>query len=173
VTKPVAHPKKRGRKSKYGQHDPVTIASVLGRLGGTDVQLCEALGIDRKSLHVWKQANPELIHTLKSAKEKADAEVEKSLFQRALGYTHPEIHISNYKGEITKTKVVKHYPPSEVACIFWLKNRRPDLWRDVSRHEVTGKDGGPVQVEQMNSAQLEAELIARGEVPWLPVLKRS
>jgi hypothetical protein len=28
-------------------------------------------------------------------------------------------------------------PPNVTACIFWLKNRRSDLWRD--RHEIANK----------------------------------
>ena len=32
------------------------------------------------------------------------------------------------------------------ACIFWLKNRRPDLWRDVTRQQQTGRDGGPIKI---------------------------
>ena len=32
---------------------------------------------------------------------------------------------------------VEHVPPSDVACIFWLKNRRPDLWRDTHQLEHT------------------------------------
>jgi len=31
--------------------------------------------------------------------------------------------------------------PDVTAQIFWLKNRRPDLWRDASRHEMTGPNG--------------------------------
>ena len=32
--------------------------------------------------------------------------------------------------KIVKTPIRKRYPPDVVACIFWLKNRRPDIWRD-------------------------------------------
>jgi hypothetical protein len=41
----------------------------------------------------------------------------------------------------------QHYPPDTVACIFWLKNRRPDLWRDKVGLEHTGPGGGPIQTE--------------------------
>ena len=32
--------------------------------------------------------------------------------------------------------VRKYYPPDVTACIYWTKNRMPDRWRDVQRHEV-------------------------------------
>jgi hypothetical protein len=64
-----------------------------------------------------------------------------------MGYSHPDVHVSNYQGEITVTPLVKHYAPDPVACIFWLKNRRPDLWRDKVDHSLTGKDGGPIIIK--------------------------
>ena len=31
---------------------------------------------------------------------------------------------------------VEHYPPDTTALIYWLKNRRPDRWRDVQNIEA-------------------------------------
>jgi hypothetical protein len=39
---------------------------------------------------------------------------------------------------------VEHAPPDTTAAIFWLKNRRREEWRDVSSHEQTGPNGGPI-----------------------------
>ena len=39
---------------------------------------------------------------------------------------------------------VEHVPPDTTAAIFWLKNRRREESRDVSRHEQTGPNGGPI-----------------------------
>lgn len=82
----------------------------------------------------------------------ADAEVGERLFQRACGYSHPDVHISNYQGAITQTEITKHYAPDTTACIFWLKNRRPDLWRD--RMEHTGRDGGPIETREVTDDEL-------------------
>ncbi|EFB1429709.1 terminase, partial [Escherichia coli] len=41
----------------------------------------------------------------------------------------------------------KYYPPDTTAAIFWLKNRQKDKWRDKVDHELTGKDGGAIQIE--------------------------
>jgi hypothetical protein len=52
-----------------------------------------------------------------------------SLYKRATGYEHDEVHISSYQGEITKTGIVKHYAPDTAAIMAWLNNRRPDQFR--------------------------------------------
>jgi hypothetical protein len=54
-----------------------------------------------------------------------------SLYQRACGYTHKEEKVFCNQGEITTHVVDKHYPPETTACVFWLKNRKPDDWRDL------------------------------------------
>lgn len=41
----------------------------------------------------------------------------------------------------------KAAPPDTTAIIFFLKNRRPDLWRDKQEHAHSGVDGGPVPVQ--------------------------
>jgi hypothetical protein len=37
---------------------------------------------------------------------------------------------------VVRETVRKYYPPDVTACIYWTKNRMPDRWRDVQRHEV-------------------------------------
>lgn len=32
-------------------------------------------------------------------------------------------------------------PPDTTSCIFWLKNRQKDKWRDKTEQEVTVNDG--------------------------------
>ncbi len=113
----------------------------MAKLGATDTEMAQALKVSRSTLSLWKTKNKTFSDTLKAAKEEMDSEVEKSLLQRARGYSHPDVHISNYKGEITETMITKHYPPSEVACIFWLKNRQPDKWRERQAMELTGPGG--------------------------------
>jgi hypothetical protein len=82
------------------------------------------------TLNNWKHEHPAFLDALKAGKELADANVSESLYRRATGYSHPDVHVSNFQGAITITPIVKHYPPDPTSMIFWLKNRRPDLWRD-------------------------------------------
>jgi len=118
-----------GRKPKIKEINLKQV-EVLGELGLTDVEMAKALGIAKSTLNNYKSKYPEFMDSLKRGKEVADERVVRSLFQRALGYSHPEVHISNYQGVITITPIIKHYPPDPVSMIFWLKNRRPEQWRD-------------------------------------------
>lgn len=112
-------------------------------LGATDKQLARILGIGVRTLHRWKKDHPEFMDALSEGKDEADQKVIESLFRRATGYSHPDVHITNYQGVITQTAITKHYPPDTTAAIFWLKNRKPDEWRD--RQEHTGAGGGPIE----------------------------
>ncbi|WP_442592481.1 terminase [Parapusillimonas sp. JC17] len=122
-------------------------AEKLCRLGATDKEMADFFGVTEKTINNWKKAHPQFLQALKAGKQLADAEVADKLFQRAIGYSHPDVHVSNYQGEITITPLTKHYPPDPTSMIFWLKNRRPDLWRD--KPEPTDEDGNatPVKVE--------------------------
>ena len=39
-----------------------------------------------------------------------------ALYERAIGYTHPEVKINVYEGEVITTRVLKHYPPDKQAA---------------------------------------------------------
>jgi hypothetical protein len=102
--------------------------------------------VTEQTLNNWKLIHSEFFEALKTAKEEADSRVKESLYRRALGYSHDEVHVSNYEGKITLTPIVKHYPPDTTACIFWLKNRRPQEWRDIKAVEHGGAGGGALQI---------------------------
>jgi hypothetical protein len=118
-------------------------AEKLCLLGATDDDLAAFFEVGQRTIRRWKTAHPEFMAALKVGKDQADDRVVRSLFQRAMGYSHPDVHVSNFKGDVTVTPITKHYPPDTTACIFWLKNRQPAAWRD--RVEHTGKDGGPIE----------------------------
>lgn len=102
----------------------------LCKLGLVDKEIAKFFEISEQTLNNWKAKHPEFMESLKGAKTFADAEVAAKLFHRATGYEHPEIDIRVIDGQIIQTQLIKHYAPDTTAAIFWLKNRRPDLWRD-------------------------------------------
>jgi hypothetical protein len=53
-----------------------------------------------------------------------------------VGYSYDTEKIFVYEGEPVRVPYVEHVPPDTTACIFWLKNRRKDLWRDRFDHTV-------------------------------------
>ena len=161
ATKPAkAKPSTKGKPNKRGRGQPSAYraeycewARKLAKLGATDKDLAEAFEVTEQTVNNWKIAHPDFFESLKDGKARADAEVASKLFHRATGYQHPEDDIKNVNGQIIITPMIKHYPPDTTAAIFWLKNRRPDLWRDKVEQEHTGPGGGPVAVVTMGKEE--------------------
>lgn len=148
------------KKAKMGRPTRLTekakkVLKTMAEKGLTEKEMALCLDIDLSTLTKWKQRHADFFTSLKKWKLKADVEVEKSLFMRAKGFKVPAVHISNYQGDITETPIDKYYPPETIAAIFWLKNRQPDRWRD--RKEITGADGGPMQVNLIDYGKLPKE----------------
>jgi len=121
---------KSGRKTRYNKTMPIA-AQFIARAGVIDKDIAKILGIAESTLHKWKQDHPEFAKAIKKGKEEPDDKVVSALYQRALGYEHAEDKIFQFEGMPVVVPTIKHYAPSTTACIFWLKNRRPEEWRDV------------------------------------------
>lgn len=137
---------KVGRPSKY-QPEVVEQAYKLCLLGATDKEMADFFGVAESTFNLWKKEHKEFSESLKRGKMIADANVANRLYQRALGYSHPEDKIFNDNGTPLIVPTTKHYPPDPTSAIFWLKNRRKEQWRDKQEHEHTGADGGPIIVK--------------------------
>lgn len=135
-----------GRPTDYREEYNVQ-AYKLCLLGATDKELADFFETSEVTLNAWKKSHPEFLKSLKEGKDDADSVVAQSLFKRANGYSHSAVKIvaDSKTGTSLAVPYTEHYPPDTVACIFWLKNRQKGKWRD--RNEVTGADGGPIQVE--------------------------
>ena len=110
--KPKDQLQKRGRKSDF-RPEYILIAKACARFGAIEDEIANELNIGPATLDRWKQKYPEFRCALKAGKEASDDRVERSLYQLAIGWN----------GQ----------PPNTTAAIFWLKNRRPDRWRDVQQ----------------------------------------
>lgn len=107
------------------------------RDGLTDEQIAANMGIATSTLYEWKKQHSEISEVLKKGKEVVDRQVENALLKRALGYRYKETTrelITDKQTGLSKlvvTKVVeKEVIPDTTAQIFWLKNRKPEEWRD-------------------------------------------
>ncbi|MBC8630276.1 helix-turn-helix domain-containing protein [[Eubacterium] tenue] len=116
-------------KSKYFTHvEPkLTLIEGWARDGLTDEQIAKNLGINIATFYRYKKDYCEFCESLKRGKEIVDYEVENALLKRALGYEYDEVTYEH--GKETK-RVTKQVAPDTTAQIFWLKNRRPEQWRD-------------------------------------------
>ena len=124
-------------KSSY-----IEMAQKLARMGATDAEMADFFDVSERTVQTWKKQHPEFLQALKGGKLEADARVTDALYRRAIGYSHADVDIrvvSQGQGgvsEVVQTPIIKHFPPDTTACIFWLKNRRRDEWRDHPVKEV-------------------------------------
>lgn len=131
------------------------------RDGLIDEQIAENMGIVPSTLYRWKNEHEEISEALKKGKEVVDRQVENALLKRALGYSYEEVtkeicenpETGNLEMKITK-KVKKEVVPDTTAQIFWLKNRRPDKWRDKQSMEHSGDVTVRNQYENMTEEEL-------------------
>ncbi len=101
----------KGKYQKWLTPEGLLLLEGWARDGLTDEQIAKKIGISRKTLNDWKNNYSDICDTLKKGKEVVDYQVENALLNSALD------------GNTT-------------AQIFWLKNRRPDKWRDKQKEEA-------------------------------------
>jgi len=141
--------KKMGRPTRFTSELKLK-AEKLSRRGFTDKEVAEFVNINEISITRWKHKHPDFSMSLKMWKESSNEKVKLSLFERACGYSHAEDKIFNDGGEPMIVPTIKHYPPDTTACIFWLKNRLPEEWRDRNETVFPGKDGEPQDIGMGN-----------------------
>lgn len=126
--------------------------------GLTDEQIAHNMGIAPATLYEWKKAYSEIAESLKKSKEVADRIIENALYERAKGIHKTlkkpikvkQVIYSQEGRKMAEKEVIQYadeevyYPPDVTAAIFWLKNRKPDEWRDkrqVEEHIELESDG--------------------------------
>lgn len=117
-----------GRPTKF-KEEYIEQAFRLALLGCTDAEMADVFGVTEQTLNNWKVSQPGFFESIKNGKTPADAVVATSLYDRARGYAHEDVHISNFQGQITVTPITKHYPPDFQSASLWLRNRQPEKWR--------------------------------------------
>ena len=129
--------------------------------GLIDEQIAHNMGIGVRTLTDWKKQYPAISAALKEGKAPVDIEVENALLKRALGFeyveTTTEIHDmpdGTQRKHIKKT--TKMVVPDTAAAFIWLKNRRPDKWRDKPI-EATAAEGDLEQPDDALTAALREE----------------
>ncbi|MGI8381675.1 transposase [Priestia megaterium] len=135
----------KGKYEKWITEEGLVLLEGWARDGLTDEQIAHNVGVSRSTLNDWKKKYPDISDALKKGKEVVDLQVENALLKRALGYAYEEVteesqwneKAKRYELVVTK-RVRKRQAPDTTAQIFWLKNRRPDKWRDKQDVEHMG-----------------------------------
>ncbi|WP_138158767.1 transposase [Peptoniphilus catoniae] len=127
----------RAKYKEWLEEEKLILINGWAKKGLTEEQIAKNMGIAYSTLREWKKKYEAIEAALKKGKEVVDYEVESALFKRAMGYEYEEekTYIQEVDGKVTKRKEIykRHMPGDTTAQIFWLKNRKPEEWRDRPR----------------------------------------
>jgi len=156
-------PAKRGQPTKY---DPafIPIVQKLVARGFINTEIAETLGIDERTLYNWRREHEDFCKALERSREQIDAQVEASLLMKANGFER-KVQKATASGKVVT--VTEYFPPSDGAIQFYLRNRRPQEYRE--QRDVNVKHG----VEQGFLSflqQLDDKARAEREAGQLPPL---
>lgn len=146
----------KGKYEQWQTEEGMELLRGWARNGLTDEDIAANMGISRSTLSEWKKNYPDISDALKRGREYADMRVENQMYQNAVGYTYTEQQAIKVKRtywdnagrkceaeDVKIVDVVRYHPGETTAQIFWLKNRRPEEWRD----KIITEQEGPMNVE--------------------------
>ena len=146
-----------GRKTLYSPRLAVVARRCCER-GMTDIEVADILGIGLATLYRWKLDHPAFARVFKLGKAAADDRVERSLYSRAIGYDYIAEKAAMTRHGQKTMRYRAHIPPDTAAAVWYLKNRRPDRWRDSFRHEHVATPYNGME----DAAELRALLTKQG-----------
>ncbi len=123
-------------------------AHKLCLMGATKQELADCFEVGHSTIDSWLQRIPEFAQSVRRGRDLADGNVAHSLYSRAMGYTYETTKVLLHRGEPVPVPHTVHHPPDIRACIFWLRNRRPQQWRERT---------APMQDEQPDWRTLEED----------------
>ena len=100
------------------------------RLGATNEELGELFGVAPRTVDNWIACHPEFAKAVESGRLIADSRIADGLYTRAIGFERKVKRTALYRGEPKDYETNVYFPPDTQACIFWLRNRRRQSWRD-------------------------------------------
>lgn len=137
----------KGKFKEWLTEEGLLKLKAWARDGLLDEAIAKKMGISVSTLYEWKKKYPEISESLKYAKEIPDIQVENSLFDKSVGYKVTvkkafklkEVEYEDGKKVSEKEHIEYaedeiYIPPDTTAQIFWLKNRKPEVWRDKVEH---------------------------------------
>ena len=133
------------------------LARNVTMLGAKVDELSACLRISQRTLSNWLGRHPTFAAAVEAGRTVADGKVAHSLYTRANGYAY-EAHkvLMGPRGPET-VSWQEYVGPDTGACMAWLKNRRPDLWRERRDPPAPVDDpAAKVMAQDLRAAALKA-----------------
>lgn len=165
----------KGKFEYWLTPDGLMLLEAWARNGLSQEQIAKNMGISRSTLIEWIKRFPVISDTLRArAKDLADIEVENAMRKKAMGYTatvkkaikvkHVDYDEKGHRiREYETVQLVDeevYIPADTQAGVFWLKNRRPDEWRDKREVPITVEetpDDGFIKALNAEAAEVMAD----------------
>ena len=133
----------KGKYLDWITPDGLVLLESYAREGLNDEQIAAKVGISPKTLYEWENRFSEIRKAIKKGKAPVDIAVENALYKLATGLTKkvkkPMKLRQKGGNEIVEYVDEEIYiPPQVSAQIFWLKNRRPERWKDKPEDAGSG-----------------------------------
>lgn len=129
-----------GRPTKYNAQFHPLLAEALARNGLINTEIAKKLDISTSTLAKWMEEHEEFSIAVKRGRNDPDDQVEQALFKKAIGFEKEAVKIfmpANAE-EPVYADYLEYYAPDTAAAFIWLKNRRPEKWRDKQEIEHSG-----------------------------------
>ncbi len=153
IDPPIEKTSVGGRPTEY-RPEYCKIAAEMALAGSTDEEIASALGVNASTIWRWKGRHEAFCKALQWGKDNCDERVERSLYARAVGYTYDAVKIFQYEGSPVIVSHKEHVPPDVGAAKHWLSNRKRNEWADVTRQEISGPGGAPIEVADVSKLDL-------------------
>lgn len=153
----------KGKYQYWLTPDGLLLIKGWARDGLTDEEIAKKIGISKQTFYDWQKKFPDFTDSIKKNKELADREVEQALFRKAIGYRVKEVTREREFNPVTRKKelvvvkeIEKEVAPDTTAQIFWLKNRKPNEWRDKREVETGAPASAFDNIAEITGRILEA-----------------
>lgn len=132
---PAPVPKVQRTRGRPGEYDEEKLrqACLYAKLGATDAEIAEGLGMDVSTIYRWYRQFPEFCEAVNASKDQQNSLVARSLYQRARGYSYKteKVFSNGFRAE-----VYEHIPADVGAALNWLYNRDPDRWKKSGEVQI-------------------------------------
>lgn len=157
----------KSKVEKWLTPEGLTLLNGWARDGLTDEQIAKNMQISTSTYYDYRKKYVEISEALKKGKEIIDYEVEDSLLKKCFGYNakvkknvkvkRVEYNDDGYKSneyeEIIEVYDEVHVPADTTAQIFWLKNRKPEKWREKQESINNNDDEGVTIIDDLPKSE--------------------